>query len=111
MTAEHGEQKRLAGWSWPLFAAVVFILRSSAMGTLTPYTNTILSQWFFRRRGLAAQEAEVFSQFDCDGSGRITLSDTQEALKQLGVFDNVMENKNVFFENILTKVSPAGGPG
>ena len=45
----------------PLFAAVVFILRSSAMGTLTPYTNTILSQWFFRRRGLAISVVEMVS--------------------------------------------------
>ncbi len=43
------------------FASAVFLLRSAAMGALSPYTNTILSQWFFRKRGLAISVVEMVS--------------------------------------------------
>jgi hypothetical protein len=44
-----------------IFACAVFMLRSAAMGALSPYTNTILSQWFFRKRGLAISVVEMVS--------------------------------------------------
>ena len=43
------------------FAVGVFMLRSAAMGALSPYTNTILAQWFSRRRGLAMSVVEMVS--------------------------------------------------
>ena len=44
-----------------VFAGAVFLLRSAAMGALSPYTNTILSQWFSRKRGLAISVVEMAS--------------------------------------------------
>ena len=46
-----------------LFGVSVFMQRSAAMGMLNPYTNTILSHWFSRRRGLAISVVEVASMF------------------------------------------------
>lgn len=45
----------------PMLGLCVFLMRSAAMGALVPFTNTVLSQWFVRRRGLAISVVEMAS--------------------------------------------------